>query len=123
MCTCEHQVNDAMCLRQARCVSALILQSYSVSKFLQSCHAGPMGMTELLSMAVEILEGLVQLHAIHVWHLDLKPANILLDEHHHAYLADFGISYALANPSELHSLDWLGWHPTLHVRTLFCTHL
>ena len=52
-------------------------------------------MAELTSMAVEILEGLVQLHSVNVLHLDLKPANILLDEYGHAYLADFGISYAL----------------------------
>ena len=54
-----------------------------------------MGLPDLLSMSVEILEGLAQLHAVDVWHLDLKPANILLDEHRHAYLSDFGISYAL----------------------------
>ena len=46
-------------------------------------------------MAVEILEGLAQLHSVNVLHFDLKPANILLDEYGHAYLADFGISYAL----------------------------
>ena len=57
--------------------------------------AGPLEMPLLLSMAVEILEGLSELHAISVWHLDLKPANILLDTHQHAYLADFGISCAL----------------------------
>ena len=54
-----------------------------------------MSMPELMSLAVEVLEGLAQLHEMNVWHLDLKPANILLDKYQHAYLADFGISYAL----------------------------
>ena len=54
-----------------------------------------MGMPELLPLAAEILEGLTELHANNVWHFDLKPANILLDKYRHAYLADFGISYAL----------------------------
>ena len=52
-------------------------------------------MPEVISMAVEILEGLAQLHAVNIWHLDLKPGNVLLDEYGHAYLSDFGISYAL----------------------------
>ena len=46
-------------------------------------------------MALDILEGLVQLHAMHILHLDLKPGNVLLDDHGHAYLSDFGISHAL----------------------------
>ena len=54
-----------------------------------------MSVPELMSLAVEILEGLAQLHEMDVWHLDLKPANILLDKYQHAYLSDFGISYAL----------------------------
>ena len=53
-------------------------------------------MTEVTSISVEILQGLAQLHAVNILHLDLKPANILLDEHGHTYLADFGISCALA---------------------------
>ena len=52
-------------------------------------------MCEVINMAVEILEGLAQLHAANIWHLDLKPGNVLLDEYGHAYLSDFGISYAL----------------------------
>jgi len=54
-----------------------------------------MQMQELSSIAAEVLEGLAQLHAVRIWHMDLKPANILLDEYGHAYLSDFGISYAL----------------------------
>ena len=44
---------------------------------------------------MEMLEGLAQLHALRILHLDLKPGNVLLDDHGHAYLSDFGISHAL----------------------------
>ncbi len=57
--------------------------------------AGPLSLHELTAIALEILEGLTQLHAANILHLDLKPGNILLDEYGHAYVADFGISYAL----------------------------
>ena len=56
---------------------------------------GPLRCEEWMGIAVEILEGLAQLHVAHILHLDLKPGNILLDEYGHAYLADFGISRAL----------------------------
>ena len=61
-----------------------------------------MGMPEVSSLAVEILEGLVQLHAVGIWHLDL---------------------IRLADTAELHSLEWLGRHATLPVRPLktLCT--
>lgn len=69
-------------------------------------------MPELMSMAVEILEGLDELHALNVWHLDLKPANILLDKHQHAYLADFGISHAVQTLQSYTALS--GWQGTPH---------
>ena len=52
-------------------------------------------MADVTSFAVEILEGLAQLHAVNILHLDLKPSNIMLDEYSHAYLADCGLSCAL----------------------------
>ncbi len=58
-------------------------------------YAGPVPTPELVSLAVEVLEGLAELHGANIWHLDLKPPNILLDQYGHAYLSDFGISYAL----------------------------
>ncbi len=54
-----------------------------------------MGLEEVIAIAKDVLEGLAQLHALHILHLDLKPGNILLDDYNHAYLSDFGISCAL----------------------------
>lgn len=77
--SCVHvniKLTTPVCLNQATYVGTLILRSCLFLILPWSCHAGPLGMPELLSMAVKILEGLVQLHAIHVWHLDLKPAGL-----------------------------------------------
>ena len=57
--------------------------------------AGPLPLQDVIGMAVEMLEGLAQLHGADILHLDLKPGNVLLDQYHHAYLSDFGISHAL----------------------------
>lgn len=66
---------------------------------------GPLELQELVVMATELLEGLSQLHDAHILHLDLKPGNILLDAHGHAYLADFGISRVLGTLEDCTSIS------------------
>ena len=58
-------------------------------------NAGPLEVQEVIAVALDVLEGLAQLHALDTLHLDLKPGNVLLDDHGHAYLSDIGISHAL----------------------------
>ena len=61
----------------------------------KSNAAGPSSLADVAAIGLEMLEGLDQLHGVGVRHLDLKPANVLLDNYGHAYLSDFGISCAL----------------------------
>ena len=40
----------------------------------------------------QILEALQEVHAYEIWHLDLKPGNIMIDKNGIVYLIDFGAS-------------------------------
>ena len=76
--------------------SSYLLVSASVLDKMTPClDVGHVGMQQAVAIVTDVLEGLAQLHALQILHLDLKPGNILLDEHGHAYLGDFGISHAL----------------------------
>ena len=87
--------------------------------------AGPLGLEEVVAIARDVLDGLTQLHALHILHLDPKPGN-LLDDCDHAYLSDFGISHALrtleactAVTSSLGTPHYMYVHSLLPLRYLF----
>ena len=52
----------------------------------------PFTETEVRSILSQILEALKEVHQNEIWHLDLKPGNIMTDKSGNAYLIDFGAS-------------------------------
>ena len=57
--------------------------------------AKPMGEDEVWSLLPQVLDALSTVHGHGIWHLDLKPANIMVDKHGTVKLIDFGASKQL----------------------------
>ena len=55
----------------------------------------PMPESEVRLILPQILDALQAVHDAGIWHLDLKPANIMLDNYGHVKLIDFGASKQL----------------------------
>lgn len=52
----------------------------------------PLSETAVRNYLAQILDGLEAIHVAGIWHLDIKPANIMVDSHYVVKLIDFGAS-------------------------------
>ena len=59
----------------------------------------PLSEAELMLLLPQILDALECIHAQSIWHLDLKPANIMVDAKGNVQLIDFGASKQVKNAS------------------------
>lgn len=74
------------------------IDGVSLSKRVKDSKA-PMTESELMLVLPQVLDALECVHNEGIWHLDLKPANIMLDRKGNAILIDFGASKQLRNSS------------------------
>lgn len=61
---------------------------------------GPLPEAQVWPILTQLLGALAYIHERHIWHLDLKPANVLVDASGHATLIDFGASKVIDNDSD-----------------------
>ena len=52
----------------------------------------PLSEAEVRDILIQVLDALKEVHQNEIWHLDLKPGNIMLDKSGKVYLIDFGAS-------------------------------
>ena len=67
------------------------IDGQSLSDILKQ-RGAPLTETEVRRYLPQVLEALDAVHQQHIWHLDIKPGNIMVDRQGTAYLIDFGAS-------------------------------
>jgi len=63
----------------------------------------PVSEHDMVNYLLQVLNALEEVHSLNIWHLDLKPANIMIDKQEHALLIDFGASKLINPGQENHS--------------------
>jgi serine/threonine protein kinase len=94
-------------LEQTDFCTALILEDFQAQSLDQILKTQVLDLNAFLTIAIQMAEGVGEIHRSHIIHKDINPAHILVNlNSNRAKVTGFGISTLL--PRELQSLDSMG---------------
>src|SRR5205823_673023 len=73
-------------------IAMQLLQGQTLSERIDSLSCAAMPLDELLTMAIQVADGLGAAHQQRIIHRDIKPANIFLTNRGEARILDFGLA-------------------------------
>jgi predicted Ser/Thr protein kinase len=79
----------------------IVMRYMGGGSLLDQLRSRALGRQALLAILDQVAEALDYAHARDIIHRDLKPGNILLDDSHNAYLADFGLAKTMEGSRDL----------------------
>ncbi len=79
----------------------LVMPLFSGGSLGDRLKTGPLKWREALEMTHKVADAVSQAHGHRILHLDIKPANVLLDEHGEPFLADFGIAESMGSTASM----------------------
>lgn len=79
----------------------LIMPLYTGGSLEDKVNSGPMPWEEAVDLARMLTESIALAHAKRILHLDVKPANVLLDDDGEPWLSDFGIAEMMGHTASM----------------------
>jgi serine/threonine protein kinase len=99
----DHVVRAVDFMRRGRHGPVLVMEMLEGETLADILHHKCLPIAEAVEIAIDVLRGLDALHASHVVHRDVKPANVVLreaaDGSRRAVLIDLGVGRLLASPA------------------------
>ena len=95
---CAHTVKIfGTTLKDNRLCIVMKLYSHTLLKAIQDEPSGKLSVEVTLRYGVSLFRALAEIHEANIVSRDIKPDNILFDEHGSLFISDFGISFHVQN--------------------------